>query len=376
MTKKERIRLLTGVAVMALLFGAVASIGWTQDEFLITYYYGYDGKYEMHTVKKGYQKDPLEPGRYGYLFDGWYYTDKQGNELPFDFESERVVTDIELTAHWRPYETEVHFNPNGGECEVESLTAAYGVEFTMPKAERDGYYFVGWTASTLISPETFIWRTIPEGDVRIGFRACWSKFEPGTSYFIGEYEQNSMSYDDKEKVEWSKEPIEWIPVDKKDGKYLLISKYTLDVGCLGRSDGRPGYVPWADCELRKWLNGEFYEEVFSEAEKDMICDFRDDSLGTTDRVSLPSIEEARLLYDMDTYGIGTLYALENGLDEVTGWCEFKVDGEYKRYYEFHTRSFKGGKNWAMTSALHSTGARVKAGIRPAIWVDANKLLNK
>ena len=76
MTKKERIRLLTGVAVMALLFGAVASIGWTQDEFLITYYYGYDGKYEMHTVKKGYQKKPLEPGRYGHVFDGWYYNEE------------------------------------------------------------------------------------------------------------------------------------------------------------------------------------------------------------------------------------------------------------------------------------------------------------
>ena len=376
MTKKERIRLLIGVAVMAVLFSAVAAIGWAQDEYLITYYYGFDGKYEMHTVKKGYQKNPLEPGRYGYVFDGWYYTDKQGNELPFDFESERVTTDLELTAHWRPYETEVYFNPNGGECEVESLTAAYGVEFTMPKAERDGYYFVGWTSHTLIRPETFIWSAIPEGDARFGFWARWSKFKPGTTYFLGEYYQNAPSYDEGEQVVWEKEPIEWIPVDKKDGKYLLISRYTLDVGCLGRPDGRPGDVHWADCELRKWLNGEFYDEVFSEAEKDMICDFRDDLLGTTDRVSLPSIEEARLLYGMDTYGIGTLYAYEKGLDEVSGWCELKIEGEYKLYYVFLTRSFNDNKNWAMTSALHSTNARSKGGIRPAIWVDAEKLLSK
>lgn len=62
MTKKERIRLLIGIGVMVVIFVAIASIGWTQDECLITYYYGFDGKYEMHTVKKGYQRKPLEPG--------------------------------------------------------------------------------------------------------------------------------------------------------------------------------------------------------------------------------------------------------------------------------------------------------------------------
>ena len=54
MTKKERIRLLVGVLIMTAVFVAVASIGWTKQEFTVTYFYGFDGKYETATVKKGY----------------------------------------------------------------------------------------------------------------------------------------------------------------------------------------------------------------------------------------------------------------------------------------------------------------------------------
>lgn len=39
MTKKERKRLLIGTLVMAVIFFSVALIGWTQDEFVINYFY-------------------------------------------------------------------------------------------------------------------------------------------------------------------------------------------------------------------------------------------------------------------------------------------------------------------------------------------------
>lgn len=371
MNKKEKIRLLIGILVLTVLFCAVAMIGWTKEDFTIFYYYGFDGKYETQTVKKGYVKEPLDPGRYGYIFDGWYYTDKQGNEILFDFESERVTTDLELTAHWVPFETEVVFRPNGGECEVESMMVPYGSEIVMPTAERKGYYFVGWATGVLIAPEKFIWDDLNENG-RVSFSACWSKFKPGTTYFIGEYEQIPI-YEKGELIGWEKKPIEWIPIDKKDGKYLLVSKYTLDVGSLGRADGKAGYVHWADCELRKWLNGDFYNQAFSEAEKNMICDFTDDSLGTTDRVSLLSIEEAKLLVGLDTFGIGTVYANEKGLDDGKSYAEMKIDGVVTRYYPYLSRSFNNYKNWDLSDALSSTSARTLSGIRPAIWVDASKL---
>lgn len=366
MTKKERKRLLIGVGVMAVIFIAVASIGWMQDEYLITYYYGFDGKYETQTVKKGYQKKPLEPGRYGHVFDGWYYLDKQGNEVLFDFETERVTRNLELTAHWKPFETELILAlPDGyGECEVDSITVAYGSEFTLPEATREGYYFAGWETPGHSIMSGGVW-DYPTATYRI--RARWSKFAPGKTYFLGEYEQN-INPDGK------KEPIEWIPIDKKDGKYLLVSKYALDVGCLGRKDGKGGYVHWADCVLREWLNGEFYDQAFSESEKAMICDSYDASLGTTDRVFLPSLEEARLLIGMDAFGAATVYSNQAGLRYVSGWAELKIDGKVIEFAVWLTRSFRNNKNWACSGGAEvSYYALVKAGIRPSIWVDASKL---
>ena len=172
---KDRIRILLGIIALLLGFIAVAAIGWTKDEFTITYYYGFDEKYETAVVKKGYVKKPLTPGRYGHVFDGWYYTDKQGNEIPFDFESDRVTTDLKLTAHWKPMQTELLLIlPDGlGECEFESIMLTYESEYTLPEAEREGYYFAGWQILTGFMLTDGIW-THPKDTVAV--YAQWSKF--------------------------------------------------------------------------------------------------------------------------------------------------------------------------------------------------------
>lgn len=369
MNKKELTKLLIGIFVFAACFCAVAAIGWTEDDVIITYYYGFDDKYETHTVKKGYVDEPLASGRYGHVFDGWYYTDKAGNEVLFDFETEPVEANLELTAHWKPFETEILLIlPSGiGECEYESIMVPYGSEFTLPDAEREGYYFAGWEDYTNTITKSGVW-TLPVDIYK--FSARWSKFEPGKTYFFGEYEQNVDPNGEKE-------TIEWIPIDKKDGKYLLVSKYSLAAGCLGKADGGAGYVKWADCMLRGWLNGEFYDEAFSDAEKEMICDFYDESLGTTDKVFLLSLDEAKLLVGIDSLGGGTVYSKQEGLNYVSSWFETKVDGKIVRYPCFLTRSYRNNKNWACNGGAEtSASAREIAGVRPAVWVDANLLNQK
>ena len=372
MDKKERKRLLKGVIVMALFFCAIASIGWTKQEFAITYFYGFDGKYETHIVNKGYIEDPLDPGRFGYVFDGWYYTDKQGNEILFDFESERVTTDLELTAHWKPYETEFHFDAMGGECETDFMLVPYGSEVTLPTPERKGYHFIGWmSAQRWMYPMSRIWENPIE---KLHFYACWSKFPAGTSYFIGEYEQNIAIYEDEKLVGWEKEPLEWVPIDKKDGKYLLVTKYIIDTRSLG---SKPGQVHWAQSDVRKWLNGEFYNTVFTDEERAMICDFTDEELGTTDKVFLLSIEESKLLCGSDLYANGTEYAYEKGLEDPMNCLEMTIDEETLFFYGWMTRSFDDYKNWHICGgALGTPSAYKPAGIRPAIWVDASLLCSR
>ena len=364
MTKKERKRLLIGTLIMALVFFSVAMIGWTQKEFVINYFYGFDGKYETVIVKKGYQKNPLEPGRYGHVFDGWYYLDKQGNEVLFDFESERVTRNLDLTAHWKPFETEFIFDPTGGDCDVESMLVPYGSEFVLPTPEKKGWYFVGWGGDTgWLFPQEELWEQ-PFVDVRL--KARWSKFRPGTVYVLGEYEQTAI-YDNEVFVGWQRDPIEWIPVDKIDGKYLLVAKDSLD---YRRFDSGYKSVPWADCDLREWLNGEFYNNTFTDEEKAVICDFTDTELGTTDKVFLLSLEESKMIFGLESYVSGTDYARTKGLedprncDETTTWF-----GERYVFYPWYTRTLWDG----LVYTAHGGGGISRSGIRPAILIDPSKL---
>lgn len=368
MSKKERIRLLIGIIVITLFFCAIASIGWTKDEFMITYFYGFDGKNETQIVKKGYVKEPLDPGRYGYVFDGWYYTDKQGNEILFDFETERITTDLELTAHWKPFETEFLFDPNGGECKVESMLVAYGNDFVLPKAEKTGYYFVGWGSDIgWLFPMEQKWEQPIE---TVHLNACWSKFKPGTVYRLGEYE-NTPIYDEEEIIGWQKEKIEWVPIDKKDGKYLLVTKDIIDYRAL---DSNNRSVRWSECELRRWLNEDFYINAFSDEEKALLCDYTDVEFGSTDKVFLLSLEESKLLWGLDRYVSGTKYAQLKGLEkpelalQITTWF-----GETYFFYSWLTRTYDNGRYWSTGNADSMVVATRPEGIRPAIWVDADKL---
>ena len=67
----------------------------------------------------------------------------------------------------------------------------------------------------------------------------------------------------------SKQPMEWIVLEKDGSKALLLSKYTLRNREYNKSD-EP--VTWETCDLRKYLNNEWYNRVFDNGEKQMILD--------------------------------------------------------------------------------------------------------
>lgn len=59
--------------------------------------------------------------------------------------------------------------------------------------------------------------------------------------------------------EWHNAPIEWQVLDVKEGKALLLSKYAL--ACRKYHDTIAN-ITWENCDLRKWLNGEFFKKAF------------------------------------------------------------------------------------------------------------------
>ena len=82
---------------------------------------------------------------------------------------------------------------------------------------------------------------------------------PGDTLFFGAYPQTAEGTD--------RTPVEWIILDIRDGKYLLLSRWGLDVRPF-HPENEP--VTWETSGLRAWLNGEFLETAFSAEEQAAI----------------------------------------------------------------------------------------------------------
>ncbi|MCR5204139.1 MAG: fibronectin type III domain-containing protein [Lachnospiraceae bacterium] len=82
----------------------------------------------------------------------------------------------------------------------------------------------------------------------------------GDIIILGNYEQDNVSLN-------GPEPIEWTVLDIDKDKVLLLSKYILDYQPynLIQED-----VTWETCTLRKWLNNEFINTAFTDNEQSII----------------------------------------------------------------------------------------------------------
>lgn len=84
---------------------------------------------------------------------------------------------------------------------------------------------------------------------------------------FGEYPQGDMSGE-------VDDPIEWIVLEKKSDRALLLSKYVLDCKVFNETDE---YVDWEKCSLREWLNTVFYYRAFSVDEQKLIVNAKIDN---------------------------------------------------------------------------------------------------
>ncbi|MCR5661408.1 MAG: DUF6273 domain-containing protein [bacterium] len=92
-----------------------------------------------------------------------------------------------------------------------------------------------------------------------------AQFEIGSYVTFGRYPQNNGD---------TPEPIEWL-VLKNDGETaLLLSKYALD--CKPYHN-KATEISWADCDLRKWLNGDFLRTAFTDEELGRISESKIES---------------------------------------------------------------------------------------------------
>ncbi len=215
---------------------------------------------------------------------------------------------------------------------------------------------------------------------------------PGSIVAFGRYEQDGDEGN-------GPEPIEWIVLDVKDGRSLLVSRFALDCVPYHTKDGN---ITWAKYSLRKWLNGAFLQTAFTEAEREAIPETKVDNSqkqslrrwnnwkktkggkDTKDRVFLLSYLEAKqylgVTWDGDDNPKGAL--------PMTAYTDRKTAGSRYRRREEDDPGYGRLKWWLrspgylqdLVAVVQETGVLIAVGstsediaVRPAIRVDLNRV---
>ena len=193
----------------------------------------------------------------------------------------------------------------------------------------------------------------------------------GSYINFGAYEQDNNTSN-------GKEDIEWLVLEVKDGKALVISKYALD--CKPYNTNCTN-VTWETCTLRKWLNNEFLDSAFSANEKAMIptvtvsADKNPDystnpGNATQDQVFLLSITEANKYFSSNSARQckATAYAVSGGAyaGSFNGICWWWLRSPGDCQDDAATVGCSGGVGEDGFDVDGRYGAD-----RPALWIDLN-----
>ncbi len=181
-------------------------------------------------------------------------------------------------------------------------------------------------------------------------KALHNGLESG-SLFFGSYYQS----DNK-----TKEPIEWLVLEKADKKALLISKYVLD----GKQFDTGIIYQWGSCGLRRWMNTEFVQSAFGDDEQRLIMS-KEDKVFCLDEGEVnryfPTSEKKKC--------VPTAYALNKGVECQGKFCPWWTRTGYLKkesasyyYVKFITESGTFEKD-------DIDVRRERYGVRPAMWID-------
>jgi len=184
--------------------------------------------------------------------------------------------------------------------------------------------------------------------------------EIGDYVTLGAYPQSSSDYD---------EDIEWLVLDKKDGKLLLISKYVLDARPYNNPyQERKKNDSWESSWIREWLNSEFIDKAFDSFEQSHIEHSVVKGVKNTKKTEAETFDKMFLLSwaELETYfnsseardAEPTEYAILQDVPVNSGWgagCFWLTRG--------HNTVWPGGGLDA------GFGDDYRAGIRPALWLD-------
>ncbi|MBQ3575650.1 MAG: serine/threonine protein kinase, partial [Clostridia bacterium] len=187
---------------------------------------------------------------------------------------------------------------------------------------------------------------------------------------FGSYEQDGNPAN-------GQEPIDWIVLANDGQKALLLSLYALDVKPYNNVSDN---ITWSNSSLRSWLNNEFLNTAFTEAEKQMIPTSVVSNSGknffgvdggkdTNDKVFLLNVNAANTyLTDINIrLCSATAYAEQNGARwDGDGYCWWWLRDpgntrQFAAYVSLNGMINDGGNDVACNYIC----------VRPAIWATLN-----
>ena len=192
--------------------------------------------------------------------------------------------------------------------------------------------------------------------------------EVGDYVIYGTYEQDNNTNN-------GQEAIEWLVLDVKGDRMLVISKYALDSKQFNKSSDS---VTWEDCAVRDWLNNYFVNTAFTSEEQARIPTVtayvdRNPDYGTLpgnatkDQVFLLSVNEVRnyFVLNIDRQCEITAYAASKATSntQYTDWW-LRTPGVSQRRFTYV----------ATDGSIKTEGnfnTQVSA-IRPAMWIDLSE----
>ncbi len=194
--------------------------------------------------------------------------------------------------------------------------------------------------------------------------------EVGDCVIFGSYEQDNN-------INNGPEDIEWIVLDIKDGKVLVVSRYAIDCEPYNTEECD---VTWETCTLRQWLNDDFINSAFTPNEKEMIpvvtvsADKNPEyktypGKATQDQVFLLSVYEANE-YDSNAVMVcvPTAYAVAKGAYvTVNGGCYWWLRSP--GVDESHAVSVSP---YGEVSHYGGQTDIASNGVRPAMWIDISE----
>ncbi len=183
----------------------------------------------------------------------------------------------------------------------------------------------------------------------------------GERIVFGSYEQDG---DEKN----GKEPIEWIVLDAQGDRRFLLSAYALDNQNYHFEEAD---ITWEDATIRQWLNEDFYNAAFNEAERRRIPEVtvlnpdntKEGTLGgndTVDKVFFLSVDEFETYVPDESKVCYTAKSVWKDKPEECRWW-LRTPG-----WKQSTASFVygNGNTYGM-----GEGVEFGCSVRPAMWVD-------